>query len=765
VGRSRKKRGDAPVTDAPSPRRRRWPAWALGAAVAVAGGLAWLYGGEWPGDRRWNVLLVTFDTTRADHISCYGYRGIATPTIDGLAADGIRYARAYSVAPVTLPSHASMMTGLYPFYHGIRDNGVGPLDGNVVTLAEVLRDDGYQTAAVIGAFVLDSRFGLDQGFDLYDDDVSQMQASSKATYAERNGAAVTDRALEWLDRAGARPFFLWTHYFDPHVPYLAPGASPDAARDLRYDGEIVFADSQLGRLLQRVDAIEDSTGRPTLVVFVADHGESLDEHGEPTHEYFVYDSTVAVPLIVRRPDRAGAGTVIHQPVSVVDLYPSILEWLGVHRPREVHGQALPVSSEQDDASGKDRRYPIYFEAYAIFRRFKWSPLEGVLVGSDKYIVAPRPELYDLTADRGEERNLYVEGDPRARALQRAHSALKAARLGASTLTAGETDFDPEVAAKLRALGYVGGAGESMDDTGGLADPKDKLRLYLRVIEIFDLVGRDQLSDALGMLTDCLREEPDDEFVFAMVVSLLDRPVVHDEVIEVLLERMERPMSPPMDFVIPMRMALVLAADGRLAEARDLRERARTLDPDSAESNCGFGRLARMLDDSPAAALPYMERAHRLRPEERVYADALVGVHVEMGQYALALAVYEALLERTPDDPGTLDRCAWLAYEAGVELGTAQQRGERAVQMRPGDAGYRHTLGAVLLARGSVAEALGHLVEAVTLAPGLADAHYLLGLARDEAGDVPGAREAFRRAVESAGDPPPTWLPDARSRTD
>jgi arylsulfatase A-like enzyme len=222
-----------------------------------------------------NILLVTFDTTRADRLSCYGYEPAKTPTIDALGDSGTRYTRCYAPAPITLPSHASLLTGLYPTHHQLRDNGVGRLDDKAETLSEVLQGVGYETAAVIGAFVLDARFGLNQGFDFYDDDIESSDRVTGLHFAERPGGAVTDSGIKWLDTVGEKPFFLWAHFFDPHSPYAPPGLPAGTPESQAYDAEITYADAQLGRLLDQIKKRDAVRGTQTLVVFTADHGESL----------------------------------------------------------------------------------------------------------------------------------------------------------------------------------------------------------------------------------------------------------------------------------------------------------------------------------------------------------------------------------------------------------------------------------------------------------------------------------------------------------
>jgi arylsulfatase A-like enzyme len=304
----------------------------------------------------WNLLLVTLDTTRADRLGAYGYRHAETPALDALAEQGVRWERCYAPAPLTLPSHASILTGLVPIRHGIHANGREVLVDGAQTLAEILRERGWSTGAVVGAFVLDRRFGLAQGFEHYDDDLAGADEPPRFGYTERDASRVTDAAL---------------------------------------DAEITYADSQLARLLGFLE--ETGKARRTLVVVTADHGEGLWEHGESTHALFAYDSTLRVPLIVRFPDGRGAGSVVSERAALVDLLPSVLGWLGQDAPSGLDGRALRLENAPPVATEPETR-AIYFENEGPAHLFGWSRLRGVVAGRDKLIVAPRPELYDIEDD-------------------------------------------------------------------------------------------------------------------------------------------------------------------------------------------------------------------------------------------------------------------------------------------------------------------------------------------------------------------------------
>ncbi len=337
-----------------------------------------------------NVVVITIDTLRADHLGCYGYKQIHTPNIDALAADGARFERAYTAVPVTLPSHTAIFTGTYPMLSGMHDFAANKLNPTQPTLASVLKEHGYATAAVIGSAVLDSRFGLNRGFDFYYDhfDFSRLEEAN-LDEMERPGNIVADLALDWLGKNSQKKFFLWMHLYDPHFPYRPPEPYSHEYAAQPYDGEIAFADAQLGRLLRFLK--EKGLYQNTLIVLSGDHGESLGEHGEKTHGFFIYNATMHVPLIIRLPGKPAA-LVVGDPVSLIDLMPTILAAAGLETPAQVQGRSLLPSLQ--GKPGEPNR-SLYGETFLPRLHFNWSELRGVENAKYHFIDAPRPELYDL----------------------------------------------------------------------------------------------------------------------------------------------------------------------------------------------------------------------------------------------------------------------------------------------------------------------------------------------------------------------------------
>jgi arylsulfatase A-like enzyme len=384
-------------------------------------------------------VIITLDTTRADRLSPYGFMNVSLPHLERLARNGIVFDNATSVAPLTLPAHTSLFTGLVPPAHGVRDNASAPLSDDRVTLAERMRDAGFRTGAFVGSIVLDPERGLQQGFETY-----RGVPRDATDRRQRRGEEVVDDAVAWLEAVGGDRFFLWTHLYDPHRPYDAPEPYGLTYAHNPYVGEIAYADAQIGRLL---DALERRRLLDrTLVIVTADHGESLGAHGERDHGIFIYEDVIRVPLIVRgpglRPARVG------EVVRLIDLMPTVLDIAGAPVPH-VDGVSLT-----DLLAGRQRAPDLTAYAESLYpERFGWSALRSVRHGNMKFIDAPRPEVYDLADDPFEMRNLYDERRATAEMLGRQLAAFTARREGGH-VSSRRSDASPEVQAKLAALGYL-----------------------------------------------------------------------------------------------------------------------------------------------------------------------------------------------------------------------------------------------------------------------------------------------------------------------
>ena len=439
--------------------------WFLAAAVAIGGD------GRPETTSHRDVFLITIDTLRSDHVSCYGYQRIRTPAIDDLAKQGIRFIQAFTPSPITNTSHTTILTGLLPSSHGVSDFGV-PLTADHSTLAEILNKEGYRTAAFIGSVILDSRTlapGLDRGFEFYDNFPGKPETKSRWGRIERRGMDVVQRAETWLSAHEAAPYFVWVHLYDPHDPYEPPPPYSEIYKDRLYDGEIAYADSALGHFITYLK--KRNWYEEAFVIVVGDHGEGLGEHGEDTHGIFLYDSTTHVPLILKLPNEQEAGRLVEEQVRTTDILPTVLDLVGIPAPAGLDGTSLKPTFLGTEVPSRtvfgETDYPL---------RFGWAPLRSVRNEGFKFIEAPRPELYDLLSDAGELRNGYVPWDPRTQELRK-----MLAELGAKSPSAGKASsaaLAPGTIDELRALGYLTSAdarsSTDVPEPSLLPDPKDKI---------------------------------------------------------------------------------------------------------------------------------------------------------------------------------------------------------------------------------------------------------------------------------------------------
>lgn len=443
----------------------------IASTAAVAG--VWWRGVHRRPEPPLGIVIITLDTTRADRLPVYGFAEAAMPHLERLAREGVVFDRATSVAPLTLPAHCSLFTGLFPPAHGVRDNGDPPLSPDHTTLAEMLRAQGFRTGAFVGSAVLDADRGLAQGFDQYAG-VADIGAPRTAAARRRGDEVVTD-AVRWIDGIEASRFFLWAHLYDPHRPYNPPEPFRSRYSD-PYIGEIAFADSQIGRLLDALD--RRSLLDRTIVVVAADHGESLDDHGERDHGVFVYQSTLHVPLIIRAPHVPPRR--IADVVRLVDVMPTVLDLLGLNS-APVDGVSLAAMMHGD---ARDVELDAYSESLYP-QRFGWSPLRALRAGRYKLIDAPRPELYDLDRDPFEQRNIYDERRTVAVALAQRLGTFDRA-LAPASRSASESPTSDELRQRLAALGYIASDPPSRSSQdSNLPDPKDCIAVLRNDGPMFD----------------------------------------------------------------------------------------------------------------------------------------------------------------------------------------------------------------------------------------------------------------------------------------
>lgn len=637
-----------------------------------------------------NVVLITLDTLRADHLGAYGATTVRTPHLDRLASEGVVFDHAMTTAPLTLPAHSSIMTGQFPPVHGVRDNGGFFLGPDQMTVAEILADRGYQTGATVGAFVLDSKWGLDQGFGTYQDDfdLTGIKAMSLAS-VKRPGNEVVDLALKWMDGVAGQRFFAWLHLYDPHAPYESPEPYRSEYRGHPYRGAIAFTDAQVGRVFDFLEArgLADNT----IVVVTADHGEGLGQHGEETHGFFVYESSMHVPLIVRVPGRGIAPGRVSQSVRTVDIMPTVLDLLGISPPAPIEGVSLvPL------LSGATRELPLdgYGEAMYPLHHYGWSELTTLRSDRYKLIDAPRPELYDLERDPGEMVNLFDERRTVADAMLRQLRERKRLMAEDAPDAPQTGDVDPETRARLAALGYVGSfVATSSQPASGRADPKDKIGLFNLMTTARDVAKEaDAGAKAIGMLRSVVAEDPNVIDAWFMLGNEYFKQSRWTEAIAQFRRALE--LKPDYDLAI-INMANAYRRLGQddaalagyehyvtidpknayvhyqigeihmdrrdLARAEAAFAHALSIDPKLASARVATGVLAFERGQQPQAE-QLLREALTLKPDVRLAHYNLALIAEARGDDAAAEASYRAELEKHP-----------TAYKASFNLGRLKAR--------------------------------------------------------------------------------------------
>src|SRR6266496_3886676 len=611
-----------------------------------------------------NLLLVTIDTLRPDHLRCYGYDGIQTPTIDSLAADGIRFEQAYTPIPITLPSHTVMLTGTYPMMSGMHDFSGNNLSPEQATLATVLRARGYDTGAVIAAAVLDRRFGLNHGFDFYYDHFNFGRLSeANLDLMERPANEVVDQALKWLAKPRNAPFFLWVHLYDPHHPYNPPPPFNRLYEENLYAGEIAFADTQLGRLLAYLK--QHAAYNHTLVVLSGDHGEGLGEHGEKTHGFFTYNSTLHVPLIIKPAVGTKiAQSVVSAQVSLVDLMPTTLGLLNIPVPTQVQGKDVArMLLQGGDANGSS----LYSETYLPRIHFNWSELRGLQLRNYHFISAPKPELYDDSDDPHELHNLYAEKQAVSGELK-SQLATVIRQKSASHEMAQKSTLDPILAERLQALGYTAfaaGGDNSLVTDPKLADPKDRIHVYEVVNEAIEDSQHGRFSDSIEKLKSILDTEEN---------------------------------SVPIHYLLGLNYYRTKSFADSITEFT----KALKLSPNYmlATFNLGLSNAALGNDDE---AIKYLKRTLELDPTNFSAAFDMGVSYLHKNMYAESTEAFRQSVTIYPDfAPGYKALGEMLMFQGKHDEGVRELR--TAVRLAPGDPQLHEALAAALRSTGNYVEA-------------------------------------------------------------
>lgn len=614
-----------------------------------------------------NILLLTLDTTRADHLGCYGYREARTPNLDRLAREGVRFASAYCPAPLTLPSHTTILTGLEPFRHGVRNNG-HYLPAEVKTVTETLKARGYRTAAFVSSFSVDSRFGLDRGFEVYDD-TFQADLPFKTMNAERRAADTFSRFARWLDQNYRGQFFCWVHFYDPHLPYDPPEPFSREFSDRPYDGEIAYMDVYVGRVLEILE--EKGILGKTIIIVAGDHGEGLGDRVELGHGVFLYEETVRVPLIFWNKKVFTRPAVVEARVRLTDITPTILSWL---RAEEEAAQMQGHSLEGYFRRKESKNRETIIETFYPRENFGWSELIGIISGRWKFIQSPRPELFDLRSDPEERMNLFTTNQELAADLRQ---KLESILLGSSSTGAATRPEDLE---RLRSLGYLNLAparGQS-----SYPDPKEKLELLRLIQEAQAHEYQEKYDLAEQAYLKILEETPDSPASYVNLALACARQQKMDQAIAILNRGLERL---PDSEILLVRLGHTYAVSGKFLLALKTMERVLQLNPRNVDAlTVSAGILDAAGRKEEAWAL--YRRTLEVEPESKTLRTSLAASLASAGKLAEAIEIYRKLIEDFPEDQ-SLYQFTGLAYSYLGDHDQAIFYLKQAVAITPTRSGY------------------------------------------------------------------------------
>ncbi len=640
-----------------------------------------------------NVLLVTLDTTRADRIGCYGYEKAKTPALDYLAAKGVRFKNTYCQVPLTLPSHSSLMTGTYPVAHHVHNNGFYSLSPDFETLAEVLKARGFNTAAFVSSFSVDSRFGLDQGFDDYDDSFLTDEYV-KSFQSERTADKTSASFWSWLEKNSRQKFFCWLHYYDPHLPYRPPSPFKEEFADRPYNGEIAFMDSYLGKTIEKLK--EQNLLDQTLIVIVGDHGEALGDKNEIDHGLFIYDDTLKVPLIFYAEKYLPKGLVVNSRVRLIDIMPTILDMLKIQPIPQTQGESLLAQLQ----SKKKPDLSTYIETYMPPEYYGWSELIGVIDGNWKYIQAPKPELYDLAKDPKEETNLFRKEE---KVVGEMRKSLKSTIDKYTFKTqAGSRKLSLEEQERLAALGYIGGVALQSTTGKPLPDPKDKTDEYSVIVLAHRYEYDEDYVKAEEYFKRVLSFSPDVAWNYIYLALLYQKMGKADKGLAVLEEGNKRI---PNNLIILARLSLFYMRSIKLLKALDTAQAVLKIDPKYFDALYNAALSLAGMDRWPEA-LNYFERALAIEPEN-------LPLRLQYG-YCLAAngrggdseKVYEKLKKDFPRDYRIYEDMA-IMYDSRGDYASAKENMKRAIELNPSFETYFNY--AILLKKsGDLKEAIYYL---------------------------------------------------------
>jgi arylsulfatase A-like enzyme/Flp pilus assembly protein TadD len=697
------------------------------------------------GEERLNVVLISIDTLRADALGCYGGDIAETPNIDRLAAEGTLFTECKAPVPLTLPSHTTMLTGTSPPYNGVRNNDV-VVSPDLVFLPEVLREHGYRTAGIIGGFPLDDVFGFDQGFDYYDDDFTRGQGTSLVKF-ETPADVLVPRCKKWLAENEKEPFFLFVHFFDPHKPYTPLIKYYDRYKDNLYYGEVALVDEAVGAIVKALE--REGLSDNTLVILTADHGESLGEHGELTHGFFVYETTQHVPLIFYCPGLIPQGRVVGGAINIADICPTVLDVLGIELPESIQGESLvPYLYRKSKAERT-----IYEETFFGADLFGWSQLYALEKDGWKYVDAPSPELYNLSEDPGELANLFDKNPSRAARMSENLKKIKTRLAENGISETGPVTLSDRDKARLETLGYLSAGGGGVTAERG-ADPKDKTEY----IGLYNDYYPSDVEHHVKVLSRMIEIEPGIAFPYNKLGSLYATFGDYDEAETLLKKALE--LQPTYNEA-RLNLADLYLSVRKYDEADELLGKVEK-DPSTAlmelaKAYYARGNLITAARGSPDAAMEYYEKAIDVQKEYAAPYYAIADIYLKkLGDERKAKEYARKFLELEPRGEEAARMRALLGQEPVEELAAkaneAYDAGDyekavelcrRAAELDPSYYEMRYNLACCLALAGRGDEAVSELKALTRDTPGVFDE----ALTRDPDLDSLRGRDDFKKLLE------------------
>jgi choline-sulfatase len=686
--------------------------------------------------QKYNILLLTIDTLRADRLGAYGFKEISTPNIDGLAKEGILFEDATSHVPLTLPSHTSIMTGLFPSNHGVHDNGGFHVAPSQQTIAEVLKQKGFQTGAFVGAFVLDSSWGLNQGFNTYFDHF-ELPKEERVGLAsiQRKADDVFKNAKTWLDQHQKERFFLWVHFYDPHSPYEPPEMYDHMYPERPYIAEIAYTDSVVGKLLSHVKDL--GLRHKTVILLAGDHGESLGEHRESTHAFFVYDATLHVPMILSIPDHKFQGKRISRQARLVDVAPTLLQLAGAVVPENIQGRSL---LHYIFGSETAQSPPSYAECYYPQYHFGWSRLLSLRDGNYKYIDTSKPELYDLKNDPKELKNLYSAKQDIAMRMKAELKKIESTHSAEATMQPGA--MDDETHEKLASLGYVGAFGGAVDiDPEKLADPKDKIDLFNMMADARDDSLEGKSDEAIQKLSELVRLDPKIVDGYFLLGNEYLKKAQYDE--EVIAFKKALDLKPDYDFAV-INLANTYRKMGKIDDALLGFEYFLQKNPDNVQVLGRIGELQLARND-PDQAMVYFDRALKIDAKTSWIYNSKGAALLQKKQTKEAEAAFRKALELNPKINMVHFNLAQVFELRGSDV-EAQQEYLKELEIAPKNFKASFNLGRSYLKSGKSAEAITYFQKAISDAPDFGLGYLYLAQAHLETNQIDKAAELAKAGL-------------------